>query len=143
VDGLVLDDHPGAEETVNHLRRVLEADIRLSSTAGAVYADEAGRSRSIIFVGGVGSLASPRPALDKAFTVVASEVGAIEEVQEVPAGSLGGVVKCGHVKANGGPTPVCAWADRTSLGIALFPNRDTPESAALLQMLRSAIRQST
>jgi hypothetical protein len=136
VGGLVIDDNPGTRDTVDQLRHAIEADIPVS-TAGAVYADDAGQSRSVIFVAGTGSLASPQSSLDKALAITA---GRLAGIRQMPTGSPGGVLKCGVLVTGGGPTSVCGWADNANVGIATFPNRGIEDSADLLRALRRATR---
>jgi len=45
--------------------------------------------------------------------------------------------------AEGAATCVCGWAERTRLGIGLFPGRDMAESAQLLHQMRRAIRHGS
>jgi hypothetical protein len=139
IGGLVVDDNPGAHDTVDQLRHAIEAGIPLSTT-GAVYADDAGQSRSVIFVAGTGSLASPQNALDKALAITADAAGGLADVRPMPAGSADGVMNCGVIATEGSLTSVCGWADHASLGIALFPNRGRQDSADLLRTLRRAAR---
>jgi hypothetical protein len=140
VAGLVLDDSQGAHDTVDYMRTAVETGVSLQHTVGAVYADEAGEPRSVLFVGGTGVLVEPSAALDKTFSLITDDAGGVESVQEVPAGPLGGVMKCGTTKTDGNPMAVCGWADHGSLGIAMFPNRPTDQSAELLRSMRKAMQ---
>jgi hypothetical protein len=140
VAGLVLDDSQGAHETIDYLRTAVQTGVALDKSTGAVYADEAGQSRSVLFVGGSGSIASPEDALTKTFHLISDDAGGVESVQAVPAGPQGGVMKCGSTKTDGGSMAVCGWADHGSLGIAMFPNRPVDQSAELLRTMRKAIQ---
>ncbi|GII22800.1 hypothetical protein [Planosporangium mesophilum] len=138
--GLVLDDSQGAHETIDYLRTAVQTGVSLEKTTGAVYADEAGQSRSVLFIGGTGRISSPDEALTKTFQLISDESGGVESVQVVPAGPLGGVMRCGSTKTDGGSMAVCGWADGGSLGVAMFPNRPTEESAELLRTMRKAMQ---
>jgi hypothetical protein len=142
VAGLVLDDSQGAHDTIDYLRIAVQTGVALQKTTGAVYADEAGQSRSVLFIGGTGSISSPEDSLTKTFRLISDDSGGVENVQAVPAGPLGGVMRCGSTKTDGGSMAVCGWADNGSLGVAMFPNRPTDESAELLRTMRKAIQNN-
>jgi hypothetical protein len=140
VAGLVLDDSQGAHDTIDYLRTAVETGVSLKKSTGAVYADEAGRSRSVLFIGGTGVLVSPEESLGKTFGLIADDAGGVDDVHVVSAGSLGGVMKCGSTKTDGSSMAVCGWADHGSLGIAMFPNRPVDESAELLRTMRQSMQ---
>jgi hypothetical protein len=140
VAGLALDDSQGAHDTIDYLRTAIETGVSLDKTTGAVYADEAGESRSVLFVGGTGVLVTPEQALSKTFGLITDDAGGVESVHDVPAGPLGGVMRCGTTKTEGTPMAVCGWADHGSLGIAMFPNRPVDQSAELLRTMRKAMQ---
>jgi hypothetical protein len=140
VADLVLDDSQGARDTVDYLRTAVETGVSLEKTTGAVYADGAGQSRSVLFIGGTGVLVSPGEALTKTFGLIADDAGGVENVHEVPAGALGGTMRCGTTQTDGGSMAVCGWADHGSLGIAMFPNRPADQSAELLRTMRNAMQ---
>ncbi len=121
IDGLVREDTPGARDTTARLLTDLARGLPLVSTSSAVYADTRGESRSVIFVGGAGVLVSPTTTLT------------------VPAGPLGGAAECGFSGSETGPQAICGWADRRSLGVAIFTNRPVEEAAALLPVIRGAV----
>jgi hypothetical protein len=140
VDGLAADDGQGDHDTVHRLRHALEKALPLSTT-GAVYTDHAaGRQRSVVFVGGTGSLASPQLSLAEALAIISGQTGGIRDVHEIPAGSLGSV-KCGLTSTDNAPTAVCGWADYDGLGVAIFPDRDVKQSADLMRAILRAARQ--
>ncbi len=140
VAGLALDDSQGAHDTIDYLRTAIETGVSLDKTTGAVYADEAGQSRSVLFVGGTGVLVTPEQALSKTFGLITDDAGGVDGVHDVPAGPLGGVMRCGTTKTEGTPMAVCGWADHGSLGIAMFPNRPVDQSAELLRTMRKAMQ---
>jgi hypothetical protein len=140
VAGLALDDSQGAHDTIDYLRTAVETGVSLEKTTGAVYADDAGQSRSVLFVGGTGVLVTPEQALSKTFGLITDDAGGVESVHDVPAGPLGGVMRCGTTKTEGTPMAVCGWADHGSLGIAMFPNRPVDQSAELLRTMRKAMQ---
>jgi hypothetical protein len=140
VAGLALDDSQGAHDTIDYLRTAIETGVSLDKTTGAVYADEAGESRSVLFVGGTGVLVTPEQALSKTFGLITDDAGGVDSVHDVPAGPLGGVMRCGTTKTEGTPMAVCGWADHGSLGIAMFPNRPVDQSAELLRTMRKAMQ---
>jgi hypothetical protein len=140
VAGLVLDDSQGAHDTIDYLRTAVQTGVSLEKSTGAVYADEAGQSRSVLFVGGTGAVGSPEDALTKTFRLISDDTGGVESVHSLPPGPLGGVMRCGFTKTDVGLMAVCGWADHRSLGIAMFPNRPVDQSAELLRMMRKAMQ---
>jgi hypothetical protein len=140
VAGLALDDSQGARDTIDYLRTAVETGVALEKTTGAVYADEAGQSRSVLFIGGTGVVNSPEKALSKTFGLITDDTGGVEGVHQVPPGTLGGLMRCGTTKTEGGSMAVCGWADRGSLGVAMFPNRSPDQAAGLLRTMRQAMQ---
>jgi hypothetical protein len=140
VAGLSLDENPAAHDTVDQLRRTLETSVSLESTTGAIYADDNGGSRSVLFVGGTGALSSAEVSLDRALKAVTEDTGGIDRARRVPPGRLGGVMKCGVTRAGPGITTVCGWAEPRSLGVAVFTNQTLDPSAELLRKMRAAMQ---
>src|SRR6266487_1558051 len=117
----------------------LARGLPLVSTSSAVYADTRGESRSVIFVGGAGVLVSPTTTLNRAFQLLTDDAGPVQGIRAVPAGPLGGAAECGFSGSETGPQAICGWADRRSLGVAIFTNRPVEEAAALLPVIRGAV----
>ena len=67
---------------------------------------------------------------------MADETGAVTGLREVPAGELGGVMKCGTTSGEGGDFAVCGWADHGSVVMAMFPGRSVTAAGGLLSDLR-------
>ena len=139
IDGLVREDTPGARDTTARLLTDLARGLPLVSTSSAVYADTRGESRSVIFVGGAGVLVSPTTTLNRAFQLLTDDAGPVQGIRAVPAGPLGGTAECGFSGSETGPQAICGWADRRSLGVAIFTNRPVEEAAALLPVIRGAV----
>jgi hypothetical protein len=139
--GLARDTSTEAADTADYLRNVVAAGMNLSSSVGAVYTDPADPSRSVIFAGGTAVLRTPETDLDRVFTLVTNEQSGIGELREVPAGPLGGVMRCGSSTTDEGVLTMCAWADHGSIAVALFPGRTVDESAALLRTMRADIQR--
>ena len=136
VAGLRLDDSEDGLANADYLRTALAADIDLDKTVGAVYADSA--SRPVLFFGGTALIWSPDGDLDSAFELIADGQGAVTGVHDVPAGRLGGSMRCGSTKTDDGDMPVCGWADHGCLALAMFPKRTETEAAALMREIRAA-----
>lgn len=139
--GLRLDNSPEAQSTADYLRTALAAGMDLRSTVSAVYADPANPSRSIIFVGGTATLRTPEADLDRLFELVTDETSRVAGARVVPAGPLGGVMKCGTSAGGGGELSVCGWADNGSVAVAMFPGRTVDDSAELLRTMRGDIEK--
>jgi hypothetical protein len=136
VAGLRRDDSDFARTTADSLRTALNAEVALDEAVGAVYTDPASKDRSVLFFGGTTLLWTPADDLDTAFDLFKDAAGAVTGLVEVPAGSLGGTMKCGTAASPDGDIAVCGWADHGSLALAMFPNRTAAESAPLLRAIR-------
>lgn len=140
VAGLVRDDSERARTTADYLQTAFAADIDLDKSIGAVYADPANARRSVLLFGGTTLLWQPERDLDSLFDLVSDDAGQVDGLHEVHAGDLGGVMKCGTTPSQDGDIVVCGWADHGSVVIAMFPGRNTGESAALLRTIRGGVQ---
>jgi hypothetical protein len=140
VAGLRLDQSQGAQDTVEYLRAAVSAGVTLDTTVGAVYVPDEDTAHSVIFFGGTGLLLQPDKQLGRAFGLITDQTGGVVDVHAKPAGTLGGVLKCGTTATDDGAMPVCGWADHGSLAIALFPGRGVDESAGLMLRLRESMQ---
>ena len=129
-----------AQDTADYLRTALATSVTLEKTIGAVYADSSGEPTSVLFFGGTGTLVTPTEALDTVFALIADEAGGVDDLHNVPAGPLGGTMKCGTTTTDGNEMAVCGWADHGSLAMAMFPKRPVDESAELLRAMREAMQ---
>jgi hypothetical protein len=134
--GLRRDDSEYATTTAESLRTALTAEVALDDAVGAVYTDPASKDRSVLFFGGTTLLWTPADDLDTAFDLFKDAAGAVTGLADVPAGPLGGTMKCGTAASPDGDIAVCGWADHGSLALAMFPNRTAAESAPLLRTIR-------
>lgn len=140
VAGLVRDDSERARQTAEYLRTGFAAGIDLDQSIGAVYNDPAAADRSVLLFGGTALLWQPSQDLDRLFDLVADDGQAVEGLRQLPAGELGGVLKCGSTPTDEGDLTVCGWADHGSAVLAMFPGRQVEESAQLLREIRSGIQ---
>jgi hypothetical protein len=138
VAGLSRDASGGAAETADYLRTALAAGVDLDDTVAAVYADGASDEQSVLFFGGTALLFAPERALDDAFELLGEQGAAPAEMREVPAGALGGVMKCGTLTVPEGTMAICGWADHGSVAVAMFPERTVDGSADLMRRIRDA-----
>src|SRR4051794_28949387 len=139
VAGLRVDSSDGGRTTADYLQTALSADVDVDRAVGAVFTD--GSSNNVLFFGGTTLLWTPEDDLDAAFGLVSDDQGAVTGLHEVPAGPLGGTMKCGTTKADGADMPVCGWADHGSLALAMFPGRAENDSAKLLLEIRDATQK--
>lgn len=139
VAGLTRDDSERARAAADYLRTALAAEIDLESSIGAVYADPADAGRSVLLFGGTTLLLRPEHDLDSLLNVVTDD-GAIAGLREVPAGTLGGVMKCGTSATEGDEIAVCGWADHGNVVIAMFPGRGVDDAASLLRDIRAIVQ---
>jgi hypothetical protein len=140
--GLTLDDSADAQQTAEFLGNAVAAKMPMDDSVGAVYHDPVSKDRDVLFFGGTKLFLNPGKDLDQALTLLNDSSGAVTGLRDVPAGSLGGVMRCGTSTGDGGPMVVCGWADRGSLGIALFPGRTVDQAAQILRDLRTAMEHT-
>jgi hypothetical protein len=139
--GLTLDKTSDANQTADYLRNAVAADTSLDSSVGAVYRDPGAPNHSVLFFGGTALILSPGHQLDNTLaTLLNDQNGNVSDLHVVPAGPLGGVMKCGTSTGDGGLMAVCGWADNGSLAVALFPGRTVDGAADLMRQMRSGIQ---
>ena len=138
VAGLRLDTSEDGKSTADYLRTALSAEVDLDHAVGAVYQGQGGQS--VLFFGGTGLIWTPGSDLDTAFDLISDDQGAVTGLHEVPAGKLGGTMKCGTTVTDDGNMPVCGWADHGSLALAMFPNRAEPAAAKLMAEIRDTVQ---
>jgi len=139
VAGLRLDTSEDGKSTAEYLRTALSAEVNLDAAVGAVYDD--GSGHSVLFFGGTALIWTPGSDLETAFELISDDNGAVTGLHEVPAGKLGGTMKCGTTATDDGTMSVCGWADHGSLALAMFPNRTETEAAKLLVQIRNATQK--
>jgi hypothetical protein len=138
VAGFSVDSSDEGRSTADYLQTALSADVDLDRAVGAVFTD--GSGNDVLFFGGTTLFWTPEDDLKTAFGLVSDDQGAVTELHDVPAGPLGGTMKCGSTKADGADMPVCGWADHGSLALAMFPGRTVDDSAKLLGDIRAAVQ---
>jgi hypothetical protein len=132
------DDSADATQTAEYLRTALAAGVDLDDTVAVVYGHPADDTRSVLFFGGTALLFSPEKELDGTLDLLGDHESGASAMQKVPAGDLGGVMKCGKVAAPEGDISVCGWADHGSVAVAMFPGFAPAEAAPLMRQLRDA-----
>ncbi|MGK5742320.1 hypothetical protein [Micromonospora sp. URMC 103] len=140
VAGLVRDDSERARSTADYLRSGFAADIELDRSFGTVYRDPADEKRSVLLFGGTTLLWQPERDLDSLFGLMTDETGKVTGLREVPAGDLGGVMKCGTTSGDGGDFAVCGWADHGSVVLGMFPGRTVDAAGTLFRDIRAGIQ---
>ncbi|MFB9240006.1 hypothetical protein ACFFWC_31525, partial [Plantactinospora siamensis] len=129
------------DATSQRATQQLEQDMRIAhtfaeQTFAAVYAAPGGK-RVTVF-GATGFRLSPDQDVTAEVNRL-TETYALTEVAAVPTDQRGEYRRCGVGEAGDTPVVLCTWADHGSLGTGLFTGRSIPDSAALLDRLRSAI----
>ncbi|TYB95119.1 hypothetical protein FXF53_25675 [Micromonospora sp. WP24] len=140
VAGLSRDDSERARSTADYLRSGFAADIELDRSFGTVYRDSADEKRSVLLFGGTTLLWQPERDLDSLFGLMADQTGKVTGLREVPAGELGGVMKCGTTSGDGGDFAVCGWADHGSVVLGMFPGRSVDDAGKLFGDIRNVIQ---
>lgn len=140
IAGLRLDKSADGQATADYLSTAIAASVNLDNSVGAIYDDPANAQRSVMFFGGTGVLLSPDKALATAFGLLDDQSGAVRNLRSVPAGTLGGEMKCGTSTGDGGDMVVCGWADHGSIALALFPGRTDDDAATLMRQIRDGVQ---
>lgn len=140
VAGLRRDDSDGALSTAEYLRNALSAEVDVDEAVGAVYADPSYARRSVLFFGGTTLIWTPENDLETAFELVSDDAGSVTGLRDVPAGDLGGTMKCGTTASPDGDFAVCGWADHGSLALAMFADRSPADAATLLRAIRAEVQ---
>jgi hypothetical protein len=140
VAGLRQDTGDSAATTAEYIRDAVAAAVDLDESVGVVYTDGSSSSRSVMFVGGTGHIWRPGDTLSDVFKLITDDTGGVSAVRSVPAGGLGGVMRCGTTTTDDGDMAVCGWADNGSVAVALFPGRGVEESAKLFRQMRAAMQ---
>jgi hypothetical protein len=139
IAGLTLDNSEDGRATGDYLQTALSAEVDLDEAVGVVLTD--GSGKDVLFFGGTTLIWTPENDLDTAFGLIADEQGAVNGLHDVPAGPLGGTMKCGTTRSDGADMPVCGWADHGSLALAMFPGRTEADAAALFEGIRSVAQK--
>ncbi|WP_030443056.1 hypothetical protein [Actinoplanes subtropicus] len=139
VGTLTLSTTDDAKSTADYLQTAIAAEITMDKTIGAVYTDTANPGKDVLVFGGTTLFWTPENDLESAFDMIDDSQGAVTDLHDVPAGSLGGTMKCGTTKSDSGPLTVCGWADHGSLAVAMFNNRTEDEAAKVMVVLRKAM----
>jgi hypothetical protein len=140
VAGLTLDTSDDGRSTGEYLRTALSAEVDLDAAVGAVYKGGAAK-QDVLFFGGTAVIWTPGSDLETAFGLISDKQGSVTDLHDVPAGRLGGTMRCGTTKTDDGPMAVCGWADHGSLALAMFPNRTEPQAATLMVQIRDATQK--
>ena len=138
IGALTRDNSEDATSTADYLQTAVAAEINMDKTVGAVYTDSANTGKDVLLFGGTTLFWTPENDLDTAFNMIDDNEGAVTNLHDVPAGPLGGTMKCGTTKTDSGPLTVCGWADHGSLALAMFNNRSEQEAAKVMVDIRKA-----
>jgi hypothetical protein len=142
IAGLTLDRSPQAKDTTDYLAAALSAGVDLDRTVAAVYLQPNDKAASVVFFGGTGLLWSPDKELTKLFNLLSDTAGGVEQIRSVPAGPLGGVMKCGTTPDDDSTQmTVCGWADHGSVAVAMFPQRTVAQASTLMGQMRTAMER--
>ncbi|MEV4515041.1 hypothetical protein AB0K00_39545 [Dactylosporangium sp. NPDC049525] len=136
VGAFAMDSSDDAKNTAEYVRDAIAAEVNLDKSVGAIYKDQA---QTVILVAGTARVWKPESSLSTAFKAISDDNGAVRDIHDVDAGSLGGVMRCGVTVDKEGEIAVCGWADNGSVAVALFPGRPVADAAKAMLQLRDAI----
>ncbi|MET7402242.1 hypothetical protein ABZS66_53055 [Dactylosporangium sp. NPDC005572] len=136
VGSFTLDKSDDAKSTAEYVRDAIASEVNLDASVGLIYKDQ---TNSVILVAGTARVWKPEDSLKDAFTVMADDSGGVRDLRDVPAGDLGGIMRCGVTTTQDGDLPVCGWADNGSVGVALLPGRQPADAAKAFLDLRQAV----
>jgi hypothetical protein len=134
--GLVrVDDQDSRRLTADLKRRVQAEYLITDDVFAAVYTQPETSGNNVTLLGAARFIFDPGKDLRSALGKLSKL--SVSDVRSADAGPLGGELSCG--RGGGAATAVCGWADHGSIGVAIFPERSTEESAQLLRRLRAAV----
>jgi hypothetical protein len=139
--GLTRDDGDSAKETADYIRDAVASSAGLTKSVGAVYKDPKSTDKSVMFVGGTATFWRPGDALSGAFGIITDDSGGVKGIHDIPAGALGGVMRCGTTPTDDNQQmPVCGWADHGSIGVALFLGSSLADAEAAIKEIRPKVQ---
>jgi hypothetical protein len=99
----------------------------------------------VIFVGGTTSKGTNTTQINALLGLLDDSADGVDDMATEDPGSVGGLMRCGETTATATPgTPadpdsamaVCAFANKGSVGMALFPSRTVTAAANLMRQMR-------
>ena len=140
VAGLTLSTDPTLQSAAEEMNTQLKQDLEgATGSVAAFYQDPSDATKLVMVVGVAGRVRSPDAELDQAFSEMSGAGLTATNIHDVDPGSLGGEARCGEGSSEGVPVFVCAWADRGSVGMIAFFNRDPAASEELFPEIRGAV----
>ncbi|MEU6774690.1 hypothetical protein [Streptomyces sp. NPDC046759] len=92
-----------------------------ATPALAAYSTKLGdRTPQIVLMGGYGTFLSPRTEVAAAWGGIDRSGGSVKDETDESSGRLGGTAQCAVATAGPAETPVCIWADNSTIAILLF-----------------------
>jgi hypothetical protein len=110
----------------------LTAVTGIRSPRAAVYRDPSGRQPSVTVA--VGSELSWQPGV-----LMNKAMAGYDQPVDFYTGTLGGFMRCSFARDNHLVGTYCAWVDRGSVGIGLFPGRGVPDAGELFGRIRAQV----
>ncbi len=135
VAGLTKVDDPTLNKTANETAQQIKTATDADSAVAAYYAPGGDLTKAVGLVGATGRITDPEGELEDAFS---GELG-VTGVEDVDAGPLGGLMRCGTTASNGQALTACGWADGGSLMLGIFVNRSATDSADLFRQIRGEV----
>jgi hypothetical protein len=136
--GLTKDTGDEQQKAADELQAQIRREVHPDQVAAAFYSDSASSGRPVLLLAATAFLVSPSSEVSSAFRGLSSDIS-IREVRDHPAGSLGGVVRCGVGTVEDVDVSFCVWADHGSLGVGMFFDRPASESAPLFVQIRERV----
>ena len=149
VDGYTRETGSTAGGLVSAMRRQMRSEISssgspwgkaLSNAKIGLYINPSTPSQPLVFVG-YSAASNPQlaPVLANSSLVIDGFfVGAgIPSSKAVPAGPLGGTMRCGSHSGATGRSALCAWADSSTLGMIVAPGKTAAQLAPVLLAFRN------
>ena len=109
-----------------------------TSTAAGTYQDPNDPTALVMVAAVAGDNDNPAMLVDRAFDAMRSQLD-VKNVNDIDAGPMGGVARCGTAIMQGMPLTVCVWGDHGSLGQIYFLNRSLDESKKLYPDIRKGV----
>lgn len=135
------DDSAEMQKVVDEMESDLRNDVgSVDEVAAGIYSS-GDPQKLVIIVAATSTILFPDSELDDAFKGFndSSNAGLTTQT-EYDAGKFGGKLKCSTGTSDEVKMTLCAWADHGSVGIGVFINRDSAESAAMFVQIREAVQ---
>lgn len=136
--GLAKDTSSQQQQIADQVKAQIRSEVNPDQVEAAFYAVSNAPSREVLLVAATALLINPSGEVNSAFQGLRGDV-VIQNARDYPAGSLGGVVRCGDGAMSNIDVAFCVWADHGSIGVGIFFDSKSDDSAPLFVQIREQV----